>query len=370
MTSTDTSTQAPTAEVRAARRVEIRAFGGPENLHVARGAPAGSPAAGQARVVVLASSLTLSDSIVRRGLNPYTGSLAHPFTLGYAFVGVVEEIGEQVVGIAVGDLVADVTRWGANDDSVLRPAGSLTRVTADVDPVLLEPLVMNGITAYQSLTRAAQVSPGQTVLVHGATGGVGLLLAELAAHLGARVLGTGSPAKHEVLRGKGAIPLDGRAVDLPEQVRSLAPDGVDAVFDGVGGPSRAAVARVLRTGGTFVGFGFAGPAGLIKAVTPETLQNTARVMAEGRAVLDEVTRSGSTAVEYEVGTSRDEDREAYDHDLDTLAGLLADGRLHPEVRAVGFDQVVAAHQEIDAGLVTGRLVLDHRIDRHPEGGHS
>src|SRR4051794_31969257 len=129
MTSTDTS-----------RRVVVHAFGGPENLEVTHHDPPPDPGPGEVRVRVLASSLTLSDSIVRRGLNPYTSALAHPFTLGYAFVGTVEELRGPATGLAVGDLVADVTRWGANADHVVRPAASLTRADgslAGVDPVLL-----------------------------------------------------------------------------------------------------------------------------------------------------------------------------------------------------------------------------------------
>src|SRR3712207_3630036 len=105
------------------RRVEVRAFGGPEHLLVAHDHPAPDLAPGQVRVRVLASSLTLSDSVVRRGLNPYTSDLARPFTLGYAFVGVVEDVADDVVagadtGLTAGDLVADVTRSGANADTV------------------------------------------------------------------------------------------------------------------------------------------------------------------------------------------------------------------------------------------------------------
>ena len=344
------------------RRVEVRAFGGPENLRIQHG-PVPDARSGQVRVRVLTSSLTLSDSIVRRGLNPYTSALAQPFTLGYDLVGVVEELRRPADGLAAGDLVVDVTRWGANADHVVRPAVSLTRLSPDlagVDPALLEPLVMTGMTAYQCVHRVAEVRPGQTVLVHGGTGGVGLLLSELAALAGARVLATGSPDKHPAVRDRGAVPLDGRAPDLTDRVRALAPEGVDAVFDGVGGPSRAAVAATLRTGGTFVGFGFAGPAAQVAALTPETLSHTATVMAEGRAVLDRLRRSGRRAVEYEVGDARDRDRAAFDADLGTLARLVAAGELHPMARPVPLDDVARGHAEVDAGAVTGRLVLDHR----------
>ena len=128
----------------------------------------------------------------------------------------------------------------------------------------------------------------------------------------------------------------------------------------MGGPSRAAVAGTLRPGGTFVGFGFAGPAAQVTALTSATLRHTATVMAEGRAVLDRLTRSGHTAVEYEVGAAREQDRAAYDADLPALARLVAAGDLHPLARPVLLDDVARGHAEVDAGAVTGRLVLDHR----------
>lgn len=338
------------------RRVELTAFGGPENLRVRRVGPAPDLPPGHARVRVLASSLTLSDSIVRRGMNPYTSHLPHPFTLGYDLVGEVTEVREPGTDLAVGDLVVDLPRWGAGADEVVRPVAALSPVRVDIDPVRLEPLVMTGMTAVQSL-RVAGPLDGATVLVHGATGGVGLLLAELAVRGGARVLATGSPAKHDALRERGAIPLDGRAPDLADRVRAHAPRGVDAVFDGVGGPSRGVVAGTLREPpAVFVGFGFAGPASTAGTAPPG---RTAAVLAEGRAVLDRLAAAGHTAVEYEVGGAREQDRAAYDADLDALARLVAAGDLRPVVRTVAVDDVVQGHRDVDAGAVTGRLVLDH-----------
>ncbi len=351
------------------------AFGEPQSLRVVQTGAAPTTGAGHARIRVLASSLTLSDSIVRRGLNPYTSALEPPFTIGYDFVGVVEDIhefgGDTPTGLRVGDLVADIVRAGGNSDVVIRPVAELTRIAGPADAVQIEPLVMNGITAYQVLHRVAGVRPGQTILVHGGTGGVGLLLTELAVLTGARVIATGSPSKHPVLVQRGATALDGRSADLAEQVRAVAPQGVDAVFDGVGGPARAIAAATLHQGGVFVGFGFAGPAGLIDASghlvarSPENLDHTAQVMAQGQAVLDQVRQAGIRAVEYEVGGARDTDRASYDADLNALVDLVASGRLRPQVEPVSFDGAIAAHARIDAGEVTGRLVLDHRPTRVP-----
>lgn len=357
-----------------ARRVETVAFAGPTSLRVSHDSAQQDLAPGHARIRVLASSLTLSDSIVRRGLNPYTSALTLPFTIGYDFVGRVEEIREPAAGIAVGDLVVDLVRAGGNADVQVRQATGLTRVAAEIEPLLLEPLVMTGVTAYQMLHRAAGIQAGQTILVHGATGGVGLLAVELGVLAGARVLATGSPAKHAALATRGAEPVDGRAPDLADQVMALARQGVDAVFDGVGGPSRATVGGTLRPGGVLVGFGFAGPAAQARQRSPESLDHAATAFAEGRAILDDIERRGDRTVEFEVGSGRDEDRSAYDDDLDSLVGHVLAGRLRPLVEPVSFDEVVSAHARIDAGAVTGRLVLDHQLPTaaavHGIGAHA
>ncbi|WP_390185445.1 zinc-binding dehydrogenase [Haladaptatus pallidirubidus] len=87
------------------------------------------------------------------------------------------------------------------------------------------------------LHRIAKVRPGQTVLVHGASGGVGTVLTQLARLRDVRVLGTASAAKHDTVRAMGATPIDYRTEDVPARVAKLAPDGVDAVFDHLGGPA-------------------------------------------------------------------------------------------------------------------------------------
>ena len=98
---------------------------------------------------------------------------------------------------------------------------------------------------------------GQTVLVHGASGGVGLILVQLAHHAGLRVIGTGSPRNHDLLRQLGTHPIDYRDPELVAKVRTLAPDGVHAVFDNIGGESFPRSFAQLASGGTLVGYGTA-----------------------------------------------------------------------------------------------------------------
>jgi NADPH:quinone reductase-like Zn-dependent oxidoreductase len=111
------------------------------------------------------------------------------------------------------------------------------------------------------LHRAAGVRPGQTVVVHGASGGVGTLLVQLARLAGATVIGTASASKHEAVRALGAIPIDYRTEDVPARVREISPGGVDAVFDHVGGPGLVGSWRMLGKGGTLVSYGSASTLG-------------------------------------------------------------------------------------------------------------
>ena len=134
--------------------------------------------------------------------------------------------------------------------------GDLVPVPDGVDAAAAETVVVNGITAWQMLHRHAKVRPGGTILVHGANGGVGSTLVQLATHAGIRVLGTASARNHDAVRALGAEPIDYRS-DVPARVRELAPDGVDAVFDHVGGKSVVDSYRLLARGGALVSYGSA-----------------------------------------------------------------------------------------------------------------
>lgn len=141
---------------------------------------------------------------------------------------------------------------------VLVDAADVVPVPEGIDAAEAETLVVNGITAWQMLHRKARVRAGQTVVVHGANGGVGSVLVQLARAAGAHVIGTASPRHHDALRARGVVPVDYRAHDLAARIRELAPrDGVHAVFDHVGGRGIVDSWRLLAPGGTLVSYGSA-----------------------------------------------------------------------------------------------------------------
>jgi NADPH:quinone reductase-like Zn-dependent oxidoreductase len=182
------------------------------------------------------------------------GGIPHhlPLVPGWDVAGTVLAVGPAVREVAVGDRVAaydreDHVQFGTFSERTAVPIRSVARVPDGVDLVQAAALPLAGLTAEQALD-AAGVRQGDTVLVHAAAGGVGSFATQLALHRGARVIGTASERNHEVLREWGAIPVtygDG----LVDRVRELAPDGVDAVIDLVGGDALEATPQLLADGG-------------------------------------------------------------------------------------------------------------------------
>jgi NADPH:quinone reductase-like Zn-dependent oxidoreductase len=148
------------------RVVQVRRFGGPEELGVVD-APLPTAGRGEVRVRVLASSVEYTDVTIRRHLYPWVRRRP-PFVLGYDVVGEIDQLGNGVSGLQLGDRVADMTVLGSNAAYRTLRADHLTRVPAGVDAAEAAALILSWTTAYQLLHRVARVEPRQRVLVHGA----------------------------------------------------------------------------------------------------------------------------------------------------------------------------------------------------------
>jgi NADPH:quinone reductase-like Zn-dependent oxidoreductase len=214
-----------------------------------------TPSTGQALVRVESTGVSFAESAMRRGR--YFGQPPFPFVPGYDLVGVVEAVGPGEDTSLIGRRVAALTKTGGWATAVLLPVANLVQVPDGISADEAETLIVNGVTAYQMLYGVAKVTAGQTILVLGASGGVGTILAQLARHAGARVIGTASPRHHDALRALGVEPIDYRDPDLAGRIRDLAPDGVDAVFDHLGGASLKTSYRLLNKTGTLVSYSIA-----------------------------------------------------------------------------------------------------------------
>ena len=173
-----------------------------------------------------------------------------PTIPGHELSGVVAELGFGTTGLSVGQRVFGVTDW-ARDGSLAEytavEARNLAALPADVDHTIAAALPISGLTAWEGLIDHARLQTGQTVLIHGAAGGVGSLAVQLAREIGAVVIGTGRAADRDLARGLGVQAF----VDLDSE--SLADVGpVDVVFDVIGGKVLAQSAALVRPGGTLV----------------------------------------------------------------------------------------------------------------------
>ncbi|MGW2398169.1 medium chain dehydrogenase/reductase family protein [Kitasatospora sp. NPDC001664] len=226
----------------------------PEGLQIRQGAV---PAAGPGQVVIAmeATGVSFAEQQMRRGR--YYDQPPFPFVPGYDLVGRVLTAGQGVDPALMGRRVAVLMKVGGWASHVVVDARDAVEVPDGLTAAEAETAVLNGITAWQMLHRKARVRAGQTVLVHGASGGVGSVLVQLARAAGVKVIGTASVRHHDSLRERGVVPVDYRDGDVPARVRELAPGGVDAVFDHLGGRSVIDSWHLLAPGGALVAYGSA-----------------------------------------------------------------------------------------------------------------
>jgi NADPH2:quinone reductase len=233
-------------------RVIVTHYGGPDALQMVE-EERPEPKSGEVRVRVLAAGVSMPDVMAREGVHPETPQV--PYTPGWDLVGEVERLGKGVAGVQLGQIVAAMPIHGAYAEFVCLPQRELVPVPSGVDSAEAVSLVLNYVTAYQMLHRSARVKAGQRVLFHGASGGVGTALLQLGRLVELEMYGTcssrGAPAVSEL----GGIPIDYQHQDVVEEIRRYTREGVDAVFDPIGGPHLWHSRESLRPGGRVVGYG-------------------------------------------------------------------------------------------------------------------
>ncbi len=231
--------------------VVIPRYGPPEVLDL-RTLPRREPGPSDVVIKVRTAGLNFADVLARMGLYPDAPRL--PLTPGYEVCGTVEAAGSNVSNLSQGDRVIGVPRFGGYATDVVVPAALALQAPASLNDEEAAALPVNYLTAWLALYRCANLQAGETVLLHGAAGGVGLAVTQLARLRGATVIGTASTAKHEAIRALGvAHTLDSRAPTLVGEVRRLTHGrGVDVVIDSVGGRSFADSYRLLAPLGRLV----------------------------------------------------------------------------------------------------------------------
>lgn len=299
------------------RATVVTEFGGPEVLKVVE-LPTPEAGPGQVRVKVRAAGVQPFDLAVRQGWLPAGAPADLPRVPGNEFSGVVDQVGPDVSGVAVGDEVLGFSLLNSYAEHVVVPAENVTAKPENMPWEVAGGFTAGTQTAHIAL-RQLGVAPGHTVLVHAAAGAVGTAAVQLARLWGATtVIGTAREENHDYLRSLGAVPV-AYGEGLLDRVRKLAPGGVDLVLDGAGGDALD-VSLSLVPGERIVT--------LVEHEKAESLgvQTTRGVRLASR--------------------------------LAELAGLYARGELDFPVRvAYPLDRASDAHREVEARHGRGKVVL-------------
>jgi NADPH2:quinone reductase len=315
--------------------------GAPEVVRVAD-VPVPEVGVGQVRVSVHAASVNFPDVLICA--NEYQIKVPAPFVPGSELAGVVAEVGDGVVDLAVGDRVFGTLMVGAFAEEAVVSASALTRAPDAVDHRQAAAFGVAHRTAYHSLRSVAAVQRGEELIVLGAGGGVGLAAVQLGAVLGATVTAVASsPEKLDAARAMGATHLvNHRDGDLRGALRAALPDGADVVIDPVGGALSEPALRALRYGGRFVVVGFA--AGDIP-----------------RVPLNLVLLKGSRIMGFEFGSFMTHETDDMVRNEAELLALLAAGKASPHIGATfPLAETAAALRYVADGKAIGKVVVDVR----------
>ncbi|MCP2288018.1 quinone oxidoreductase family protein [Nocardia amikacinitolerans] len=318
------------------RAIQVSEHGGPEVL---RYTEVEEPSVGPDQLLVTTEAIGVNyiDTYIRTGTYPQPV----PYVPGSEGTGVVSAIGSGVTEFAVGDRVAWAAAPGSYAEKVVVPAAVAIPVPDGVEAPVAASALLQGMTAHYLIESIYQPEPGETVLVHAGAGGVGLILTQLAAARGARVITTVSSDEKEALsREAGAAEVLRYGDDLADQVRKLTDGvGVAAVYDGVGKSTFDASLASLRVRGTLALFGAA--SGPVPPLDPQRL-NAGGSLFLTRPSLVHYTRDRAELL-WRAG--------------DILAAL-AKGTLRIRVGATyPLAEAERAHRDLEGRKTTGSIVL-------------
>ncbi len=318
--------------------VRIRQVGGPEVLRW-EDVDVGNPEAGQALIRQTAAGLNYIDTYHRTGLYP-VASL--PVVLGMEGAGVVEAVGQGVREVSVGDRVAYCMAIGGYAERRLVQARVLVRLPDGISDEQGAAMMLKGCTAQYLLRRTYTVKPGETILIHAAAGGVGLIACQWAKHLGVTVIGTvGSPDKAAVAKAHGCdYTINYKTEHFVERVQEITNGaGVPVVYDSVGKDTFTASLDCLKVRGLMVSFGQS--SGAIPPFSPGVLATKGSLFLTRPSL---VTYTGT--------------REELVATANQLFDVVLKGAVKIEVnQTYPLNQAAQAHRDLEARKTTGSTLF-------------
>lgn len=312
------------------KAIVFESTGGPEVLQV-QDVPQPQPGEGEVLIRVAAAGVNFIDTYIRSGL--YESALGTP---GFEVAGEVVELGAGVTGVQVGDRVATANATGGYAEFALAPADRVARIDPHISDANAASTLLQGLTTHALATSVYPLRPGSVCLITAGSGGVGLMLTQVAKHLGAKVITLVSTDEKEKLsREAGADEV----LRYEDYSADAVPGGVDVVYDGVGAATFATGLEVLRPTGTMVLFGAA--SGPVEPLDPQELNK------HGSLYLTRPSVWAWTAT-----------AEQFQQRAAELMGWIADGTVQVTVGAeYPLEQAAQAHRDLQDRKTTGSVVL-------------
>jgi NADPH:quinone reductase-like Zn-dependent oxidoreductase len=300
------------------------------------------PAAREVRIKVLACGVCQPDVQNRYGRSPFAPKV--PYEPGSAIVGVVDAVGAGTVRSVPGDWVAAYPSFGGYAEYVYLPESRLVPVPPSLNPAEAAPVVLNYLTAYQALHRRAKVNAGDRVLIIGASGGCGTAFLDLGRLAGLKMYGLASRSKSSTLTQFGAIPIDYRTEDFVEVIRRAEPNGLNFIFDGMGGDYIRKAFPLLRRGGV-----------LVEYANPLSFRGMLRLLA--KVLVLDLLPNGRMVKGYGAGFALLY-RRPFLEDWAILFRWLQEGKIQPVISGVfPLLEAAKANRLLESGTVVGNIVL-------------
>ncbi|MBI9043985.1 MAG: zinc-binding dehydrogenase [Anaerolineaceae bacterium] len=304
------------------------------------------PAQGEVTLKVLAAPVCGPDIQARYGQTPIVPKT--PFIPGYAVIGEVHAVGKasspDQTKVKVGQRFAALTIFGGYAEYISIPIDELIPVPESLDPGEAVTLVLNYIVAYQTLRRSARVKTGESILIIGASGGVGTAYLDLGRMMGLNIYAIASRQKFNILEDFGATPIDYRSQDFVEVLQKAEPGGLDAVFDGMIYGYLDEGFKLLKRGGVWVQYG-----------NPLSFKGLLSLL--GRVIWFNLRPDGRKLKIYGTTTSKF-GRNNYLQDWEELFKLLEDGKIHPIIhQKFPLLEAARANALLESGEVVGNVVL-------------
>jgi NADPH2:quinone reductase len=317
--------------------IQVSQVGGPEVL-TAVDLPVPAPKANEALVNIKAAGINFIDVYLREGRYP----TPLPFISGQEAAGVVTEVGSEVTALKPGDRVAYTSLLGSYAEYAAVPASRLVKIPEELDFEQAAAAMLQGMTAHYLVHSSYPLKQGETVLIHAAAGGVGLLLVQMAKKIGARVIATaGTQAKAQLARDAGADEcIVYTEADFEAETKRLTDRaGVHVVYDGVGKATFDKDLEVLRPRGYLVLFG-----GSSGAVPPFDL---IKLSQKGSLFITRPTLAHYTAT-----------REELEWRANDVLQSIARGQLKLRIHKVyPLAEAAQAHRDLEGRKTTGKLLL-------------